>query len=109
MNRYEFERTLHEKGLVIHMKGTFAITLTVDPPSAPPLAVASPEDIGPSGTALPAGSKLAITGGTPPYVLSALAGTPPPGVTINSDGSLSGTPTAPGSYNVSFDLADANG
>ena len=90
------------------MKGTFTITLTVDQPT-PPLAVAPTDDLGPANTPLAAGAALPISGGVPPYSVSDVQGTVPPGVTINSDGSLSGTPTTPGSYPLSLTVADANG
>ena len=39
-----------------------------------------------------------VVGGTPPVVLSQLAGTLPPGVSLAQDGLLEGTPTKPGTY-----------
>jgi Putative Ig domain len=93
---------------VITLKGTFTVVLTVDTPT-PPIQVATPEDLGPAEQPLPAGAKLGISGGTPPYAVSNLQGTPPPGVSINTDGSLTGTPTTPGSFTISVDVADANG
>ena len=90
------------------MQGTFSITLTVDN-AIPPLALAATEDLGPANQALPAGAALPISGGTPPYKVSAVNGTVPPGVTINPDGTLSGEPTSPGSYPLSMTIADVNG
>ncbi|MCA8938905.1 MAG: putative Ig domain-containing protein, partial [Planctomycetes bacterium] len=49
------------------------------------------------------------TGGTPPYVWSAQPGSMPPGLTLNQDGSISGSPT-PGSsktYTVQLTVTDA--
>lgn len=88
------------------MKGTFSITLTVD---AAPLALAPTDDLGQVGAALPSDAKLPASGGTPPYKISNVTGTVPPGVTINEDGSLSGTPTQSGSFPLSVDLQDSLG
>jgi hypothetical protein len=97
---------LKRKGHTITMKGTFQITLTVDPA---PLAVDPAEDLGVVGTALPAGDKLPISGGTPPYTINNVTGTVPPGVTINSDGTITGTPTQAGSFPLTVDVQDSQG
>lgn len=88
------------------MKGSFSITLTVDPA---PLAVAPTDDIGPAGQALPAGDTLPISGGTPPYQVTGVTGTVPPGITINSDGTIVGTPTQAGSFPLSISVQDSLG
>lgn len=85
------------------MKGTFNITLTVEPAA---LALAVTEDLGAVGTDL-AGESLPISGGTPPYTVTNVTGTVPPGVTINSDGTISGKPTTPGSFPLSIDVQDS--
>jgi large repetitive protein len=95
------------KGHVITMQGTFNVTLVVDQPVAP-LAVATPEDLGPAGQALPANAALSISGGTPPYTLSNLTGSVP-GVTINTDGTLTGTPSTPGQYPITVTVTDSQG
>jgi hypothetical protein len=46
------------------------------------------------------------TGGTPPYTWSASG--LPAGITLASDGTLSGTPTAPGSTSITITVTDAN-
>ena len=96
-----------EKGIRIMAKGTFTVTFTVEPAPAPPLAVASPEDLGVVGTPLPAA--VAISGGVPPYSVTNVQGTVPPGVSIGPDGSLSGATTTAGSFDVTFDVADSVG
>jgi len=100
---FEVSFIFHDEGIT--MKGTFQITLTVD---AAPLQLAPTEDLGPAGTAL-ANEELPISGGTPPYEVTNVSGTVPPGVTIGSDGSISGTPTTPGSYPLTIAIQDANG
>src|SRR6266851_265063 len=98
----KFFKSHHRREILV--KGTFQVTFTVE---APPLAVASPQDLGVAGTQLPDGAKLSISGGTPPYSLTNVTGTVPPGVTINSDGSLTGGPTSAGSFPVSIDVQDS--
>lgn len=90
-------------------KGTFIVTLTVGAQPPPPLAVASPEDMGDVGGTPPA--SLEITGGVPPYTVAfdPTSGPPPPGITINSDGTISGSPTQAGSFDVILDVADSLG
>lgn len=98
----------HRRETIV-MKGTFTVVFNVEAPPPLPLSVASPEDLGVAGAALPAGSKLEITGGTPPYSVTNATGSAPPGVTLNADGTLTGTPTTPGQYSVSIDVADSLG
>lgn len=90
-------------------KGTFQVVLTVEP-ALVPLAVASPEDLGPVGGPLVT-TALGITGGTPPYTvtLDPASGPLPEGVGLNADGTFSGTPTTAGSFTVTVDVADSLG
>ncbi|TIQ61216.1 MAG: hypothetical protein E5X64_42745, partial [Mesorhizobium sp.] len=52
---------------------------------------------------------LSATGGTAPYGFALTAGTLPAGLTLTADGSLTGTPTAAGSFNFTVTATDANG
>ena len=53
---------------------------------------------------------LAATGGTPPYTWSVTAGSLPAGLSLDaSSGTISGTPTAGGSTNVTITVSDARG
>ncbi|WP_329426066.1 putative Ig domain-containing protein [Streptosporangium sp. NBC_01495] len=53
---------------------------------------------------------LTVSGGVTPYTWSVSAGSLPPGLTLNaSTGVLSGTPTTPGSYPVTFRVVDGGG
>ena len=107
-SRHQQHNPHHEqKGIIIMAKGTFTVTFTVEPAPPPPLAVASPEDLGVVGAELPA--SVAISGGVPPYTVTNVQGTVPPGVAINADGTLSGHTTAAGSFDVTFDVADSVG
>jgi len=49
---------------------------------------------------------IAVTGGSAPYTFVVNSGLPP-GVSLAADGSLSGTPTAAGSYTINVTVTDA--
>jgi hypothetical protein len=93
---------------VITMKGVFTVTFTVEPGTAPPLSVASPEDLGQVGGPVQV-TALEINGGTPPYnvALDPSSGPLPPGVSIDASGNLTGTPTQAGSFDVIVDVSDS--
>ncbi|MBZ5631478.1 MAG: Ig domain-containing protein, partial [Acidobacteriia bacterium] len=50
---------------------------------------------------------LAATGGTTPYTWSVTAGSMPPGLSLSTSGTISGTPTTVGSYSFTVQVADA--
>ncbi len=51
---------------------------------------------------------LTASGGTAPYVFSLSSGTLPPGISLSSDGVLSGAPTSTGTYNFSITATDSS-
>ncbi|MBI2685966.1 MAG: putative Ig domain-containing protein [Acidobacteria bacterium] len=67
-------------------------------------------------TTLPAGTTgvayattLQATGGTGTYTWSPGSGGPPPGLTVQSNGQITGTPTTPGSYTFAIAVQDSLG
>jgi C1A family cysteine protease len=65
-------------------------------------------------TPLPGGNKnaaysqiVSANGGIAPYAVYLVKGSLPPGLTLASDGTLSGTPTATGTYNFTLDATDS--
>jgi hypothetical protein len=52
---------------------------------------------------------LNASGGTAPFVYALLRGSLPAGLALNSDGSLTGTPTAAGTFNFEVTARDARG
>ncbi|WP_033823851.1 Ig-like domain-containing protein, partial [Kitasatospora sp. MBT63] len=84
-------------------------TLTVDP-AVEAVAIGTPAAL-PDGTkglaynALP----LAATGGTGPFTWSKTSGNPPPGLTLNADGTIAGTPTALGTATFTARATDSSG
>lgn len=49
---------------------------------------------------------VTVAGGTAPYTFSTTSGTLPPGISLSGD-TLSGTPTAPGSYTFTVEVTDS--
>jgi large repetitive protein len=75
------------------------ITITVQPP--PPLNIkitALPNAV--IGVPYTAGTKFQASGGVSPYTWALAAGAFPPGLTLNPDGSITGTPTGTGVFNA---------
>lgn len=56
-----------------------------------------------------ASATLGATGGKTPYQWSISAGSIPPGLTLSPDGSVSGTPTTPGTFTFTVQVAEADG
>ena len=85
--------------------GARAYTVTI---AAPAIAVA-PATL-PNGTVGAAYSQtITASGGTSPYTYTITAGALPAGLTLASSGSLSGTPTAGGSFSFTVTATDAGG
>ncbi|HEY2327305.1 MAG TPA: G1 family glutamic endopeptidase [Gaiellaceae bacterium] len=108
------QQTIHFKIRALHAKQKTATASTsiveapaqpAPPPQAPAVSTASlPE--GTLGAAYSA--QLAATGGKPPYSWSLAGGTLPAGVALDPTGLLSGTPSVPGDYIVTVEVADAD-
>ena len=101
--------------------GSSSVTVTVTDASNPVKSVSQPETItiNPSGTlsltaslpiatvGVPYTYTLQATGGTPPYTYTVTAGSLPPGITMPSDGVISGTPTQPGASSFTATVTDS--
>jgi hypothetical protein len=81
-------------------------TTTTTTTTGTPLAITTTSlPVGTAGTAY--GQTLAASGGTAPYVWSAISGTVPPGLTLSAAGAVSGMPTTAGSYAFTAQVADS--
>ncbi len=83
--------------------GNRAYTLVVNAPT-----ITITPALLPGGTVAQAYAQtLSVSGGTAPYSYAVTAGAMPAGVTISSDGTLSGTPTVSGTFNLTVTATDA--
>ena len=101
--------------------GTSNITVLVTDSGSPNKTVSGPESITiqPSGTlsltgtlpiatvGVPYSYTLKATGGLPPYTYAVTAGSLPAGITLQSDGTVSGTPTTPGASSFTATVTDS--
>ncbi len=71
-----------------------------------PLSITTPAPLASVATGSPISIKFAALGGVPPYTFSS-TGTLPPGTSLAADGTLSGTPTTPGTYGFSIVVNDS--
>ena len=72
----------------------------------PALAISTPSSLPPGIAGIAYSQTLAATGGTPPLSWAKTSGDLPPGVSLSSDGSVTGTPTSAGSFNFTATVAD---
>jgi hypothetical protein len=83
-------------------------SVTVNPPSLV-ITAGQPLASGSVGVAYSQKVPLSASGGTAPYTWS-MTGSPVPGLTFDPTGlTLSGTPTAPGTFTLTFGVADSAG
>jgi uncharacterized protein YhjY with autotransporter beta-barrel domain len=86
--------------------GSRAYTLTV---GAPTLTLTPASGATINGTAgLPVSATFSAGNGTAPYTYAVTAGALPPGVTLASTGTLSGSPTAAGNFNFTVTATDSS-
>ena len=101
--------------------GTYPIAVTVSSGGVSvtatlSLVIANPLPLSVSSAALPIGTvnvqysqSLSAMGGLPPYTWSLISGAPPPGLSLNAAGIVSGTPTVPGAVSFGVQVADTAG
>ena len=103
--------------------GTYAFTVAVTDGASPDpdvattnlvLVVDAPQPLTVNPTSLPAGTvdtyydeDLDASGGIEPYTWALVGGALPPGLTMDEDGELYGTPSASGSFSFSVTLTDS--
>ncbi len=90
--------------------GTATATLTIlddDPAFTLAVSTGGTSITGMTGSAW--NITLSASGGTGPYAWSVAGGTLPAGITLGSGGTLTGTPTTPGTYTIAAQATDVNG
>lgn len=89
------------------VKGTATVTITVTAATALTLNLVGPES---AEIGKPYSAVLTATGGTAPYTFVQTAGSLPPGIgSVQSNGTISGTPTTAGSYSFAVQAKDSAG
>ncbi|MFZ1612912.1 MAG: Ig domain-containing protein, partial [Holophaga sp.] len=83
------------------------VTITVSQSGSTALVAAYTDAVGPVGTALTVTPN--VTAGGPVVVATLTSGSIPPGMVLNANGSISGTPTTPGTYSAEISLRNASG
>ena len=93
-----FVPTSEQSQLILDISSYFApiATLTIETTSLPDGTLNS-------GYSVP----LVATGGIPPYTWMPNGGSLPPGLSLSSSGTISGTPTSTGTYNFSVEVQDS--
>jgi hypothetical protein len=77
--------------------------------SCPEITI-SPTTLPDGQTGVPYSEMLSASGGVPPYTFSVAGGSLPPGLFLDATtGLISGTPSAPGTYNFNILVTDVNG
>ena len=72
-----------------------------------PLVITTASPLAPAPMGVPLSIKFAATGGVPPYVFG-VSGSLPPGTSLASDGTLSGTPAATGTFTFRVSVTDSS-
>jgi large repetitive protein len=70
------------------------------------VAITTPPMLPDGSQGVPYSTDLIAAGGTPPYTWRRLEGALPPGLTLDSDGTISGTPTTAGKYSAQIAVMD---
>jgi uncharacterized protein (TIGR03437 family) len=83
-------------------------TLRVLPPPIPRLTITTTA-IPPLITGVAANASIVASGGVPPRTFSLIAGSLARGLTLNSNGAITGTPEAGGEFTVTVQVADSTG
>lgn len=103
-------------------RGTYQFKVQVSDSASPPVTVTSRFSIEVSTPALVIGTRslpvatlgtpflaqLSASGGLPPYTWSVESGQLPPGISLSTSGSLTGTPSATGTYHATIKVDDSS-
>jgi len=87
--------------------GSRAYTIVIAAAGCPVITL-SPNTLPPGSVGNLYSQTISASGGTPPYTFTIVSGAPPPGLTLNPSGAITGTPTTPGLFNFTV-MATATG
>lgn len=86
------------------IQANITITITGAPLVVDVSGVPATDQVG-----VPYSGAIKATGGVPPYTFTITSGALPPGLSLNPDGTITGTPTIAGVYTATIDVADNAG
>jgi uncharacterized repeat protein (TIGR01451 family) len=89
--------------------GSRGYSVTITPSGACPTITLSPPSLSDGSPGVPYAATIRASGGTAPYSFTVLSGALPPGLSLSAGGSLSGTPTATGTFSFRIRARDASG
>jgi hypothetical protein len=105
---YSFVLHVQDSADPLQESSPISVSLTITAtPTTPPLVVNTPTVLPPGRVFVPYSYQLQASGGVPPLVWSHTAGSLPNGISLRSDGLLSGTPTIAGTYTFTARVTDS--
>ncbi|MES1247908.1 MAG: G1 family glutamic endopeptidase [Actinomycetota bacterium] len=108
-NRQKTPLTLHFSVRATSKTGAASKTLVIVQDGVPPLTVVAPGQLSSGIQNSAYSTTLLADGGIEPYTWSLTSGTLPPGLTLNADGTITGTPTAAAQAAFTATVTDALG
>jgi hypothetical protein len=76
------------------------------PQPTPPLTIVT-SGLSSGTVGMPYSATLSASGGTPPYSWAIVGGSLPPGLSLSSNGAITGTPSSTGSYDFTVQVTDS--
>ena len=102
---YTFQISVNDSDSYVPQAATQTFTLNINPPPSITTSTALPSGV----TGTPYSIPLRASGGTVPYSWTLTGGKLAPGLTLRSDGGLTGTPTLAGAYTFTATVTDYHG
>ena len=106
VGEYTFDVRLRDSNGVEATKTFLLVVTPADPPAPVPVVIISQSPLAEAVIGTVYRFAFGAEGGTPPY---RWVGTPPPGLTLNSAGVISGTPDTAGTYDFKVEVVDDKG
>ncbi len=89
--------------------GPFSMVANFTLKVTPPNIVITPGQLAATNPNVPYSLALVPSGGNAPYTISLASGTPPPGITLDPSGLVSGSATSAGRYDFKITVVDSTG
>jgi hypothetical protein len=96
-------------GILTQLEDKVQAQAQVKAAQAQELNITTGKTLSPATVGAPYPQRLAATGGTPPYKWTLTAGKLPDGLSLDSAGTFTGTPTVAGTFTLTLQVSDAGG